>query len=173
MGLVKAEVVCRCCLWAPTGMARRDAARLWAVLCGCSVFPKSLCEAQAVLSFLSSSSWRCCQHCSYLCLPLPCVSTAVCHVPKWFGQEYLGPLFLHSLLLILLWFGSVCHSIPSRRLLENGAAEEWAQQLEGSNICMYFFAACHRRTCSTFTEERLPWVSGEPPAPILVDITTD
>lgn len=109
----------------------------------------------AVLSLPSSSSSGChrCSHHNYLCLPLPCVPTALWHVPKCFGQKYLGPVFLHGPLLILLWFGSVCHNIPSRRLLEEQDAEEWAQQLEGSNIRMYFFAACHRRSCSTSTCE--------------------
>lgn len=128
MGLFKAEDLCRCCLWAPIGMARRDAARLWAVLCGCCVFPWSLWEAQAVLSFPPSSSLgchRCCQHRSHLCLSPPCVSTAAWHVPRWFGQECLEPVFLLSPLLILLWSGSVCHSTPSRRLLRKWTAEEW------------------------------------------------
>lgn len=87
----------------------------------CSVFPWSLWEAQAVLSFSSSSSL------GSLCLPPPCLSTAGWHVPRWFGQEYLGPVFLHSPLLVLLWFGSVCHSIPSRRLLRIGLSSWKAQ----------------------------------------------
>lgn len=54
---------------------------------------------------------------------------------------------------------SLC-ATPASRLEATGEAGCWgmAQQLEGSSICTYFFAACHGRTCSAFTEERLLWV---------------
>lgn len=73
----------------------------------------------------------------------------------WCAQVVWAGLFLQSPVLVPLQLGSVCHEVLSRRPLEKRAAEESTRQLEGSNICIYFFAACQGRARSPFAEGRL------------------